>query len=162
VSGYLQSRRLFSPHRPHGIIGIGNCVVPGATKERKNSWFCRRLNSGCPPLTCPYNDYTIPVVVLLCRLVLIGKWWSQLLATDPQVPGSIPGTAISSEAVGLERCPFTLVTMELLGWKSSASTEIIGRRHTLVWPLDIPPAVKVGTNFAHTWRPLVQYSSLPD
>jgi hypothetical protein len=45
-------------------------------------------------------------------------WWSEFLATDPEVPGSINGASRFSEAVG----PLSLVrtTEELLERKNSA------------------------------------------
>jgi hypothetical protein len=48
--------------------------------------------------------------------------WSELLPTDPEVPGSIP-YQIFSEVVGLERGPLSLVRIieELLELKSSGS-----------------------------------------
>jgi hypothetical protein len=49
-------------------------------------------------------------------------YWSELLATDPEFPGSIPGaTRFSENNVGLERGPFSLVRIieELLEWKNS-------------------------------------------
>jgi hypothetical protein len=47
--------------------------------------------------------------------------WSEFLATDPGVPGSIPA-ALQKKVVGLERCPFSLVntTEELLDRKVAA------------------------------------------
>jgi hypothetical protein len=47
--------------------------------------------------------------------------WSEFLATDPEVPGSIPGT--TKIVVGLERSPLSLVstTEELLGRNSIGS-----------------------------------------
>jgi hypothetical protein len=37
-------------------------------------------------------------------------WWPEFLATDPEVPGSIPGaTSFFLEVVGLERGPLSLV-----------------------------------------------------
>jgi hypothetical protein len=51
-------------------------------------------------------------------------WWSEFLATDPEVPGSIPGAnSFFLEVVGLERDPLSLVRIieELLEWKSSGS-----------------------------------------
>jgi hypothetical protein len=48
-------------------------------------------------------------------------WWSEFLVTDPEVPGSIPGT--TKKVVGLERSPLSLVstTEELLGSNNSGS-----------------------------------------
>jgi hypothetical protein len=36
--------------------------------------------------------------------------WSELLATDPEVPGSIPGHYKEKKVVGLERGPLSLVS----------------------------------------------------
>jgi hypothetical protein len=49
--------------------------------------------------------------------------WSEFLATDQEVPGSIHGATRFSEVVGLERGPLSLVgiTEELLEWKNSGS-----------------------------------------
>jgi hypothetical protein len=48
-------------------------------------------------------------------------YWSEFLATDPEVPCSIPGT--TKKVVGLELGPLSLVstTEELLGSNSSGS-----------------------------------------
>jgi hypothetical protein len=48
-------------------------------------------------------------------------WWSEFLATDPKVPGSLPGT--TKKVVCLERGPLSLssTTEELLGRNSSGS-----------------------------------------
>jgi hypothetical protein len=48
-------------------------------------------------------------------------WWSEFLATDPGVPGSIPGHY--KKLVGLERGPLSLVstTEELLDRKVVAA-----------------------------------------
>jgi hypothetical protein len=45
---------------------------------------------------------------------------SEFLATNPEVPGSIPGATTFSEVVGLERGPLSLarISEELLEWKS--------------------------------------------
>jgi hypothetical protein len=51
--------------------------------------------------------------------------WSEFLSTDPEVPGSIPGSyQIFWEVGGLERGPLSLVRTneELLEWKSSGSS----------------------------------------
>jgi hypothetical protein len=50
--------------------------------------------------------------------------WSEFLATDPEVPGSIPGaTRFSEKWWGLERGPLSLVSTieELLGSNNSGS-----------------------------------------
>jgi hypothetical protein len=49
-------------------------------------------------------------------------YWSEFLATDPEVPGSIPG--ITKKVVGPERDPLSLVstTEELLKSNSSGSS----------------------------------------
>jgi hypothetical protein len=60
-----------------------------------------------------YRTWTVSVI-----------WWSEFLAADPEVPGSIPGaTRFFCEVVGLERGPLSLVRIieELLEWKSSGS-----------------------------------------
>jgi hypothetical protein len=50
-------------------------------------------------------------------------YWSEFLATDAEISGSIPGATRFWEVVGLERGPLSLVsiTEELLEWKSSGS-----------------------------------------
>jgi hypothetical protein len=48
-------------------------------------------------------------------------WWSEFLATDTEILGSIPGAQIFWELVCLERGPLSLVTTieKLLGRKSN-------------------------------------------
>jgi hypothetical protein len=59
-------------------------------------------------------------------------WWSEFLATDPEFPGSIPGTTLK-KVVGLELGPLSIVstTEEELGRNSSGSgleSQEYGRR----------------------------------
>jgi hypothetical protein len=76
-------------------------------------------------------------IFILIHETKYSNCWSEFLATDPDVPGSIPGaTTFFWEVVGLERSPFSLVTTieEPLERKSSGSgleTEItdVGIRH---------------------------------
>jgi hypothetical protein len=70
----------------------------------------------------------------LCGLV------ARVLATDPKVPGSIPGaTKIFWEVLGLERGPLSLVSTieELHGRNSSGSgleNQEYGSGDPLLWP----------------------------
>jgi hypothetical protein len=49
--------------------------------------------------------------------ILINYKWSEFLATDPEVPGSIPGASrFFWEAVGLERGPLSLVSTREYNW----------------------------------------------
>jgi hypothetical protein len=85
------------------------------------------------------------------------------MATDPEVPGSIPGT--TKKVVGLEHGPLSLVsaTEELLGRNNSGSGLEIreyGRRDSSRWSRGILYPQKVGTEFADKRRALGRYSSL--
>jgi hypothetical protein len=68
--------------------------------------------------------------------------WSEFLATNPEVPGSIPGaTRCFWEVVGLERGPLSLVRIieGLLEWKSRGSGQenrINDPGDLLRWPRD--------------------------
>jgi hypothetical protein len=57
--------------------------------------------------------------------------WSEFLATDPQVPGSIPGaTGFFCEVVGLERGPLILVsTIEELLERNSTGSGLESREY---------------------------------
>jgi hypothetical protein len=50
-------------------------------------------------------------------------WWSEVLATVPEIPGSILGSTRFSEKKCLKRGPLSLlrITEELLQWESSGS-----------------------------------------
>jgi hypothetical protein len=77
--------------------------------------------------------------------------WSKYLATDPEVPSSIPGHYKKNKVVGLERGPLSLVsaTEELLGSNSSGSgleSREYRRRDSSRRPRGTLYPQKVGTN----------------
>jgi hypothetical protein len=54
--------------------------------------------------------------------------WSEFLATDPEVPGSIPGPTRFSEKRGLERGPLSLVrTIEELHERKGSGSGLENR-----------------------------------
>jgi hypothetical protein len=81
---------------------------------------------GCEKFIKYFNRFEGKIMLIsMLNKQNVGMWgisyvvyWSEFLATDPEVTGSIPGATIFSE-----RGPLSLVriTEELLEWKSSGS-----------------------------------------
>jgi hypothetical protein len=73
-----------------------------------------------------FSIYTFSSLYICIYYLKLGIFplWSKFLATDPEIPGPVPGTTrFFWKVVGLKRSPSILVsiTEELLEWKSSGS-----------------------------------------
>jgi hypothetical protein len=68
--------------------------------------------------------YYLYYYIATCFVTASLVYWSEFLATDPEVPDSIHGHYKKKKVVGLERGPLSLVstTEELLGRNSSSSS----------------------------------------
>jgi hypothetical protein len=79
--------------------------------------------------------------ITFCAWTSSVVWWSEFLATDPEVPGSIPGATRFCWVVALERGPLSIVSTieQLLGRKSSGyglESREYCRRDPSRWPRD--------------------------
>jgi hypothetical protein len=84
-------------------------------------------------------------------------WWTEFLAIDPEVPGSITGVIrFFLEVVGLELGTLSLVsiTEELLEWKSSGSWSRKSRLTAV--------GIRCAEHFGGKRRSVGRYSSLAD
>jgi hypothetical protein len=94
-------------------------------------------------------------------------WWSEFLATDPEIRVWFPALPVFWKIVGLERGPLSLVsTIEELQGRNSSDSGLenleYGHRIRHADLLTLSIRKKVSTNFADKRMSFGRYSSLAD